>query len=215
MNEKELCDLAIDEMESKGFRSCPECFSWDMVFSRSRILIGVQAKVKLNLHAIRQCLDQDNVHFKVLLFTEYSEKSLEDYLIILSRLRILAIIYDQMGGRFEIITKKKLNYYRHKPSSLPEGLQYDYDVKAGIQSPHTVKSLSLALITLELAWKAGGRLPMTFYELKKAGIDKPYGKYFKWDELRHGWQFKDYNLPSKNYPHILAALEKKNSENKS
>lgn len=215
MTENELCNKLIEEMESNGFESHPEQEGWDILFSHNKILIGVQAKIKLNLHGIRQCLDQDNTDFKVLLFSEYSEKPLEDYLIILSRLKIIPVIYNIMGDGFEVITKKKLFYYRHKPSLRPDGLQYDFGLKAGIQSPHTVRSLSINLVALELAWEENGRLPMTFYELKKAGIDKIYNKYFKWDELRHGWNFKDYNLPSKNYPHILAALQKKVTENKS
>ena len=207
MTENDLCNLAISEMENWGFMTCAECFGWDIIFSRSNILVGVQAKLKLNLHAIAQCLEQDNTHFKVIIYQDYPEKSILDFLLILSRLKIMSFQYNEMGGGWSKL-EKPLLFYRHKPKTLPAGLQYVFDTRAGIQSPKTIKPRSLNLVNLQIAWENSGRKPMKFYDLKNAGLDKPYNKYLKFIPEIGCWQFRDYALPSKFWPHIYAAITK-------
>jgi hypothetical protein len=223
-SEKELCNRLMALAEAVGFISCPECYGWDIVLFRNRLVVGIQAKVKLSLHGVRQCLDNKNTDLRVLAFAEYAEKSLFDYLVILNELKIVPLFLGRnenngqfenlMGGGFQIFSRKRLSYYRQYPKSVLEAPGYDFEIEAGISSPLTVNTLSINLCELEWHWRAVGKEPLTKDDITRHNIVLPKNKVFQFIPETGRYQFRDYYLPSERWPHIWRAVLSKKGDPK-
>jgi len=97
-SEAALCAAFISDIKDLGFTVYPETGSWDMILERRGFMIGVQAKLRLDYHALRQAVSSDGVDLKIVLFDLLPERKpaakarwLEDWIVIAKECKILGV----------------------------------------------------------------------------------------------------------------------------
>jgi hypothetical protein len=207
--EKDLCDLLKSEAEQLGFRYFAEYEDWDAVLVRDRVIIGVQAKLKMNNKAIAQCLRAGGVHLKVIVTNDHKLTLNDDWNIILDNLRILHISYTNGFHIINNINPYKnmwlLKYKRRikKPLRIPS---FDYYTPSGVPGPRKVSERNINMVRLELlALQQNGLI--TLQDARRYGLDRVSRYYYDYLWKEKKWKLREPPFrASLDYPHIAAGL---------
>lgn len=184
-SEAALCAAYIKYAKTLGFTVYPETGGWDMVLERRGLLVGVEAKLRLNYHALRQAVERNNVDLKVVLFDLTPERKvlakaqwLADFNTISLECRVIgvrtrelavktlphtfALVEDRWGRRrplgYHIGRSASfwLTHYLHFPAERVWLPPLPADVEAGVKSPQSVGQFQIACIKLERIYDRRG-----------------------------------------------------------
>jgi hypothetical protein len=209
--ENDLCNLFIKEFVGTEFRIFPEYHDWDLVFTRGKVILGVQAKLTLNVKAIAQTILCDGAHFKAILVNEYKPKLLDPYIIILNELKIMLISLNH--GKFNILNGYNRGYdlkwlfkWRHRPSVALSIPNFNYSTNAGVASPRRVSLNNINLVKLELFALTQPLHRVTLDQIRSFGFDRVPRQYFFYEWDSRMWQLDEMHSASRDYPHIAAGI---------
>jgi hypothetical protein len=213
MKESELCELLKTEAEQFGFRYFPEYEDWDGVLVRKNVVIGIQAKLKMNAKALSQTLKAGGVHLKVILTNDYKLTLNDDWNVILDALRILHISYN--NGMFHIINNINpykygwLFKYKRRVKKVLRIPSFDYYTPSGVPGPRKVTERNINLVRLELlALQHGGTI--TLADARRYGLERIPRYYYEYDWKKKQWCLKPSPMrASIDYPHIAAGISGK------
>lgn len=206
--ENELCNVLISHAQQFGFRHHAEYSDWDLVLSRGKLVIGVEAKLKRNMHLLVQLSQKNNVHLKVALLPlsfVVRDKTVDDFKFLCRKLRIIPVLVQSDRNLIVEINKRDLFYYRWKPKNLLKLPEFDYENKAGVKAPRKVSERNISLVQLEFfARKRNGFVSLA--EIRAFGFDRaPWCFDYNW--TYHLWQLgPEFRWPSKQFPHIAKGI---------
>jgi len=223
-SEKDLCDKAIKAVDGTECRVFPEYENWDLVITRGKIILGLQAKLTLNVKAIAQTIESSGAHFKGILVYDYKLKLNDPYITILNKLKIILFSYYPKPNEIRLLNTRfsyrrfvDLNWllpWRHKnivPLTIPD---FNYITDAGVPSPRKVSTNNVNLVRLELFALEQPDRCLTLAQIRSFGFYRVPRQYFFYDWEKRLWRLDDRFSPSKDYPHIAAGIleSKKNAE---
>jgi len=205
--EAELCEEIKREALANNARVFSEFNTWDLVLVFRDIIIGVQAKLQLNVKVIAQCLQSDDVHFKIIcLLNEPRLDKDDDLLTIADRLKLAIFVFSEKNNCFYIFGKKRnIFYFRQKPNKLLRVPDFSYNLPAGIRAPKKMSEKAIAYCRLEKIVREKGCF--TFLDAQKLGLEKIPNLFFRYDLSRRCWILREHYFPSKLYPHIWKNIE--------
>lgn len=210
MTENELCELFIEQARAFGCKIYPEMGSWDIIISwNDKIFVGVQAKLRADIHALKQCVETDNVHYRVLLYGELPEKYKEDYPRLMYELKIIPVdiwndkvrihkFYQWMLKPFDLF------YYKLHPKVMLYIPPVEFDIKAGIRSPNTISEWKVNVTKLQIMSEQFGGFSIG--DAKAVGIHNIPRQFFEFDWNNRYWKVDPDNKPSDKWPHIYKGL---------
>lgn len=220
-SERDLCDEITELAKKNKFSVYPEYENYDLVLSKGHFIFAVQTKIKLTLHLLAQVLIKNDTHFKVIIFQEYNEKTVADWLVILDRLKIIGACFSVATGNNNSVKTdrgwvnfwgNKLNsfnslaYYRHTPDRLLKLPDTVIDVPAGVPSPNSVNFYNISLVKAEILCLKKGYLDTSDFTMLEISRTKFPTKYFEYDKISGKWYLREENRPSKKYPIIYQEL---------
>lgn len=216
MNEKDLCDILIQEAEPLGFDVYPEYAGWDLLLTYRRLIFGVQAKLDLNIKLLSQAVELGGVHFHVILYPMVSSRKQNEYAPILRELKLI-----QLNAVEQYYTKEwKLffpagfrNYgynwlvpYLHRPKRLVEIPDFHYSTPAGVRSPRQVSQYIINVCKLE-AFALKQNEYVSLAQIRAHGFRNVPKQYYEYDHNRKLWRLRPPKWrASKDYPHVASGL---------
>lgn len=213
-SEKELCDIFINHVQELGFNIFPEYGGWDLVLERHGKIIGVEAKLKKNLHLLAQLVDSDDVHFKIALLPmvyKTGNTIQDDWILIAKRLKILPVMVDQIDNyspngsiRFHQ-NVRNLFYYRWRPRKLLKIPDFKYETPAGVRSPRIVTERNINFVRLEL-FALEHNNSITLKDARDYGFDRVPRRYYNYSFETNRWILDSYYRASKDYDHITKGI---------
>ena len=209
MKESELCELFIKDAEQFGFRSFGEYEDWDIVLARHNIIVGVQAKVNMNVKAITQTIKARGVDFKVIITDNYQFKIGDDWSIVTNALRILHLTHFDSG--FHLVNNVNtynlywLRKFRMKPKTKLKIPNFDYYTPSGVPGPRKVTERNISIVRLEVMALQRGFV--TLADARALGLERVPRYYFDYEWMKRIWTLKPSPFrPSDDYPHIAKGL---------
>jgi len=183
-----------------------------LVIRRNKIIIGVEGKLKKNLHLLAQLVQKDDVFFKIALLPfEKFTKLEEDWILISKRLKILPVMvrpidkYNPTGNIYFHWNVKNLLYYRWHPRHLLKVPDFKYTTPAGVPSPRKVSEKNIAFVRLEqIALNNGGFI--TIKDCRSLGLERIPRFFYIYNPKLNRWELDKDRLASKLYPHIYKGI---------
>lgn len=216
VSEHDLCNRLITAFDGTEFRVFAEYENWDLVVTRGKVILGIQAKLTLNVKAIAQTIRGVGVHFKAILVNNYKTRLNDPYLTILTELKILLINCQFINGQYKF---SLVNDYRHAynlqwlykwrhhpgvPLTIPD---FDYTTRAGVASPNRVTENNINLVKLEKFALTQPLHRVTLAQVRDFGFYRVPRRYFFYEWDSRMWQLDEMYSASKDYPHIAAGIE--------
>lgn len=204
-SEKLLCEKFMEYAKSMGYKVFPELDGWDIVVQHPNgIVIGIQAKLRLNPRVVAQVLERkDDVDFRSVLVN--GNKQDRNLLSICYHAKIVVLHYNFDADVFTLeLNRDNIFHYRHRPSvEINLDDLGGYVAEAGIASPRTFSKRKILLVKLEMIADTKDGL-VSYYDAQKMGLKFLPKTYFKYDS--ETLLYKLIKRPSDEWPHIKDAI---------
>jgi hypothetical protein len=173
--ESDLCQSFITAIQA-NWEIYAETSGWDIIIRRGGTIIGVEAKLKPEMHALAQALPEKNCpHYCAVLVGDlqlHGRKSTiernRDFLKLAKALKIIVLTPssntyrpswihadNQMIGKYVHVRHLDWRYYRRFPKDLPWLPPSPINLPAGVPSPRTASKWATVACLLEMVAPTG------------------------------------------------------------